>query len=447
MSQFEEAVYWINSLQKFGIRPGLERMEWVLERLNHPERRLKFIHIAGTNGKGSTLSFISSVLKQAGYNVGTYISPAMGDLTNRIQWNGEDIPREDFAKYALELKSLADELEKTEWGSITEFEVTTLIAILYFSKTSFPDLVVWETGLGGRLDCTNVVFPLVSAITNIGLDHVNILGDSIKAIAKEKAGIIKGGYTVTTVEDEEALDVIQSTACAKKASFYGINQQFHVERVGVFPVEERLNFYGPFKDYKGLTISLLGLHQVKNAALAVMVLELLREFYAVYYTEEDLFEGLKRAKWPGRFEIWETSPYLILDGAHNLEGVESLVQTMKERFPGKKAKLLFSALKDKDVRKMLKALACVCDEVVVTKIDNVRAAEPTDMEMWIRDLDTDITVTCIPDRYEAIEEWMKNNNHSDLLLATGSLYFIADLRRYLGKARTSFPSQGKRVDE
>jgi dihydrofolate synthase / folylpolyglutamate synthase len=442
MSQFAEAVNWIESLKKFGIKPGLERMEWVLEQLGNPERRLKFVHIAGTNGKGSTLQYIFSVLRKAGYTVGTYISPAMGGITNRIQCNGLDISESDFASLVDEIKGYAKELENTSFGALTEFEVTTLVAIVYFARIAYPDLVVWETGLGGRLDCTNVVFPLVSVITNVSFDHMNILGNTLEEIAVEKAGIIKNGVPVATaVEDECVQHVIKETALKKNAPIYQLRYEFGYERLtdltNPHKMGENFHFNGLFSSYRDLNIPLVGEHQIKNASLAIMALEILRQFYAVYFSAEDLLAGLQTAQWPGRFEIKQKDPYLILDGAHNIEGADALCKTFNERFPGRKAKLLFSALADKDVSGLVKRFSTISDEVIVTKLEHDRAADPTDLEMHFRDTIELNSVTCLPDWRLAINEWLSNRSPDDILLASGSLYFITDIRRVLGKAQAS----------
>jgi len=442
MIAFDTAMNWLEGLQKFGIKPGLERMEWMLEKLGHPERRLKFVHIAGTNGKGSTVAFLTSVLREAGYEIGTYTSPAMGKVTNRIQWNGKDIPDDQFAHFIEKLMPFAEELERTEWGPLTEFETTTLIAILYFAEGVFPDLVIWETGLGGLNDCTNVIVPIVSAITNIGFDHTQILGETKREIALQKAGIIKNGFpVVTTEEDPEALEVIEATATRKKSPVYILNKDFRIERKSTDPNKqmEILDFFCPYTDYQDLQISLLGEHQVKNAGLAIMILVIMREFYAVYFEPEDLVQGLKKAVWPGRFEMIKEDPLLILDGAHNLEGIEALSKVLRERFAHQKPRLLFAALEDKDVQGMIQRLSMEVSQVIVTKAGHPRAAEIENIVMWFRDANPQLEILPIADWRTALSAWQSEATKGDILLATGSLYFISDLRKELGgKQATCF---------
>lgn len=220
LQSYREAVDWITGLIPFGIRPGLDRIEQLMERLDNPHRRLKFIHIAGTNGKGSTCAYLTSVLLRGGYDVGTFTSPYITKFTNRFQYNGIDIEEETLLRLANELKPHVDELAQTELGSPTMFEVSTALAILFYAKVTYPDYVVWETGLGGRLDVTNIVQPVVSVITNIGHDHMDKLGDTIAAVASEKAGIIKAGIPViSAVTQPEAIEVIKQAAEGKKARF------------------------------------------------------------------------------------------------------------------------------------------------------------------------------------------------------------------------------------
>lgn len=434
MNSFEEAMNWMNDLQKFGIRPGLERMTWMLKALGNPHNRLKFIHIAGTNGKGSTLHYISQVLMAAGYQVGTFTSPAIDTFTSRIEVNEQSIPDSIFVELANRVKPLAFELEKTEWGSPTEFEITTVIAILYFSTKRIPDFVVWETGLGGRMDSTNVVHPLVSVITNIGYDHMDILGTTKQEIAFEKAGIIKNGVPVITTEiQEESLSVIESVAKEKKSPLYRFGRDFTMihHRSEAPSQGENFDFKGPFRTYPNCKLTMLGQHQVKNAALSIMVLEVLRQYYAVFFEPKQLKEGLLKANWPGRFEILHNDPYLIVDGAHNPEGVEVLRTTLEERFPNQKLKVLFSALRDKDVKSMIEKLAPICHEVLVTRMDHPRVADPVEIEAMFRDSNPNLTIRVIPDWATCLDTWFDLVNSDTILLATGSLYFISDIRKVL----------------
>lgn len=230
-----------------------------------------------------------------------------------------------------------------------------------------------------------------------------------------------------------ALDVLIKTAEDRKSSLYRMGRDFSIERVTTEWDQsgEKFHYQGPFARYKDLAISMLGEHQVKNAALAITVLEILRQYYAIYFTYENLLQGLQRAQWPGRFEIVQKDPYVILDGAHNIEGIEALLCTMNEQFKGKKIKLLFSALQDKDITGMVERLAPHCQEVMITGIDHSRAADTANIEMVFRDQNPELVLTTIQDWKEALQLWHQSGQAMDVLLATGSLYFISNIRKEL----------------
>jgi dihydrofolate synthase / folylpolyglutamate synthase len=434
--QLQESIAWIERLLKFGIKPGLERMEWVLQQLGHPERRLKFIHIAGTNGKGSTVASITSVLREAGYHVGTFTSPEMEEFLDRIQYDGENISGEAVTKLIRDIQPVVDQLENSKWGPMTEFEVLTILAILYFAKVTYPDFVVWETGLGGRLDSTNVVTPLISAITNVGYDHMHILGENLEEIAREKAGIIKSGVpVVTTAQDSRVQQILSSIAMEKKATLYRIDHEFSVIKKdqGQLAETEVFSFQGPFKTYQQLVTSLFGAHQVQNAGLAVMVLEILRQRYGICFEEEQLRRGLAKVTWPGRFEVLQKDPYMILDGAHNVNGIDALVKTVKERFGQRKAIVLFSVFRDKDVAGIIKRIAGICKEVIVTEMNHPRSTGVDEMATLFHKVNPKLSVMKISDVDLALSVFHKNRDPEDLLLVTGSLHFISDVRKKLGK--------------
>lgn len=320
----QEAIDWIvGRMEKLGMKPGLQRMHLLMEKLGHPERRLKFIHVAGTNGKGSTCAYLASVLQACGYDVGTFTSPYLVRYTNRIQVNGADIEDDVLLRLVNEMKPIVDEIAATEVGSPTMFEISTALAILYFGKVAYPDYVVWETGLGGRLDSTNIVNPIVTVITNVGHDHMDILGDTLELVAAEKAGIIKAGVPVITAVEPAAIwSVIEETAKAKKATLYSLGDQFNLTEVKSELDHQSFQFNGPFRPIPNLSITLNGEHQLKNAAVAVMTLEVLRQYYATIVEDVDLQKGLEGTKWPGRLEMVSQEPRILIDGAHNPEGLQ-----------------------------------------------------------------------------------------------------------------------------
>lgn len=429
-SEFIEALHWLNNRLTFGIKPGLERMEFMLAKLGHPERRLKTLHVAGTNGKGSTVSYISHILQEAGYVVGTFTSPFIESFNERISVNGVPISDEDFAKVVKEVKPIVEQCENTEYGAPTEFEVLTVIAIVYFVKYIGPNVAIMETGLGGRLDSTNIIYPLVSVITNIGQDHNNILGDSIEEITKEKAGIIKSGVPViTAVEQPEALQIITETAKSKNSKLYRLNEEYSYKDAALSNGNETFTFQSYFTNLENLEITMKGEHQIKNATTALMAIEYLRQYYSFVIDEEHIRNGLLKTTWKGRFEKVSDKPIIFIDGAHNPEGIETLCQTIKRYFSNKKVHIIFCAMKDKLLKEMISKLDNVAKKIIFTQFDYPRCAEAKDLF----ELSTSANKHVIEDWQQAIETEKQEiaNSEDDVLIITGSLYFISEVRRYL----------------
>ncbi|CAM4194883.1 dihydrofolate synthase/folylpolyglutamate synthase [Paenibacillus endophyticus] len=435
LQSYKEAVDWINGLIPFGIRPGLERIEKLMELLDNPHRRLKFIHIAGTNGKGSTCAFLTSVLLRAGYDVGTFTSPYITKFTNRFQYNGVDIDEETLLRLANELKPIVEELAETELGSPTMFEVSTALAILFYARVTYPDYVVWETGLGGRLDVTNIVQPVVTVITNIGHDHMDRLGNTIEAVASEKAGIIKAGIPViSAVEQPEAIEVIKRTATEKKSTLYLLGEQFHVETLSARENEQTFRFNNLFRSIEPLTITLNGAHQRTNAAVAVMTLEVLRQYNALVVEDEVLGEGLKAAAWPGRLEMLSEQPRLLIDGAHNPEGAQALVEALKNTYQYDRLHLMMGMLENKNHQDVLKHILPIVDTLILTEPDfrmKKDAAALADLVQEMRQqLPEEHAFELVVEQnwQAALQKLQQLTGETDLGVVTGTLYLIADVR-------------------
>ncbi|QCT01970.1 FolC bifunctional protein [Paenibacillus algicola] len=430
---YTEAVNWINGLIPFGIRPGLERIELLLERLGHPERRLKFVHVAGTNGKGSTCAFLTRVLLQGGYSVGTFTSPYITKFTNRFQIDGEDIEEEVLLKLANQLYPLVQEIADSELGSPTMFEVSTALAILFYSRERVPDVVVWETGLGGRMDVTNVVHPVVSVITNIGMDHTDILGETIQEIAAEKAGIIKPGVpVVTAVSQPEALEVIRQTAASKRATLYAAGEQFSYERLSGDENSQKLRFSGPFRELE-LEIGMQGEHQCQNAACAMMAIDILRHYMAFVIEPDDLQKGFTSTRWAGRLEQVSQMPRLILDGAHNPEGAESLAKSLPGTYRYRKLNLMMGMLSNKHHEDYLKHILPIVDTLIITEPDFRRKMDANalaDVAERIREsyAKPSLQIIIEPDWRKALEALKSRTEAEDLGVVSGTLYLIADVR-------------------
>ncbi|MGG6437617.1 folylpolyglutamate synthase/dihydrofolate synthase family protein [Saccharococcus caldoxylosilyticus] len=427
---YEEALEWIHGRLRLGIKPGLKRMEWFMEKLGHPERRIRAIHIAGTNGKGSTVSYLRHILQAAGYSVGTFTSPYVEQFNERISVNGKPIGDKEIVKLVQVIKPLAEELEQTELGAPTEFEVITAMMLYYFGKKNIQDVVLIEAGLGGRLDSTNIIYPILSIITNIGYDHMNILGETLDKIAFEKAGIIKSGVPlITGAEQPEAWTVISEKAASLKAKTYRLGEDFFIVRHVPITDGERFSLETPFSQYPDLKITMFGAHQVQNAALAVMAAEYLRMCYSFLIEKEHIYEGLEKAKWIGRFERVSNKPLIIIDGAHNEEGIHSLVDTVRSHYPDKDIHVLFAALADKPLDKMIPPLAEIAETITFTSFDFPRAASAEQLAELC-----DHPNKATTDGWKGWMKETKKQKRSDaLFLITGSLYFIAEVRKFLKK--------------
>ncbi|MCA0986234.1 bifunctional folylpolyglutamate synthase/dihydrofolate synthase [Guptibacillus algicola] len=425
---YEEAVSWIHSLLNHGIKPGLERMEWMLERLGHPERRLKFVHVGGTNGKGSTLTYMRHILQESGYEVGTFTSPYIESFTERIALNGTPIPENDLVEVCNRVYPIVQEASNTSLGSPTEFEVITLISFVYFGKIAYPDIVLMEVGLGGRLDSTNVIHPLVSVITNVGFDHMHILGNDLEQITFEKAGIIKSGVPlVTTAENDLVRNMLMETTKENNTKCYKLNEEFRLSNVMSTKDGETFTFHSPYRTIENVSIEMKGLHQVKNASAALMAMEYLRVFYGLHIEEDMIKRGLLNASWPGRFEHMLTNPDVIIDGAHNPEGIASLADTIRKRYPDSTIYTVFSAVGDKDIEAMLKPLYPIVSTITFTTFDFPRAVRAS--EQYKR---CSFSEKAYEENWRtAVDAVMKKADEKDLVLVTGSLYFIAEVRSYL----------------
>lgn len=425
---YQQAWDYLDSLQFHKIKLGLDAMRSFMERVGNPEQRLKTVHIAGTNGKGSVSVTLLTLLSRAGYRVGLYTSPHLSSVRERFRINDTFITEEKFAELATRIRTvLGDE-------KITYFEFTTALAFLWFAEEDL-DLVVLETGLGGRLDATNIVTPLVSVITNVSMDHEAYLGDTISAVAGEKAGIIKPGIpVVTAVKPGAGLEEVRAASKAKGAKLFLYNDSFQAAK----EEDGRWQWQGDpsFSDtsYKDLCCSMKGDYQVENASLALGVIELLKGkgFSA---SEEQIRQGLAAVQWPGRLEYFSLDRKskkisYLLDGAHNPAGVESLVETLKTECSYQKLLLIWGAMADKDLQKTLPPVAELADVIILTKPEGERSAEP---ELLLRNVPEHLQQKCKlhPTVEGAIDEAETLAAEDDLILIAGSLYLIGASRTIL----------------
>jgi len=425
---YEEALHWIHSRLRLGIKPGLMRMEWMMEKLSHPERKIKCVHIGGTNGKGSTVTYLRSILEQAGFETGTFTSPYIEQFNERISLNGTPITDEEIVTLANVIYPLSVELEATELGGPSEFEIITAMAFYYFAELHPVDIVIFEVGLGGRFDSTNVIHPLLSIITNIGLDHTQFLGNSYEEIAFEKAGIIKQNTSlISAVAQPEAREVIVKRAKELNAPVYLLNEDFFIQDHTSIGAGEVFTWKSRNQELKNAEIAMFGKHQTENAALAIMAAKLLKTEHDVIIEEEHILQGLKRAVWPGRFEIVTQNPLMVLDGAHNEEGIMALTNELTKRYEDKNIKIIFSALSDKKLDKMIQKLDGVADEITFVSFDYPRASKAE----ALYSLSGSLHKKMEEDWKKAVTGEYSILTNQDVLVVTGSLYFISQVKALL----------------
>jgi len=420
----ETALEWIHSRLKFNIRPGLTRIEALLELLGNPEKELSMLHIAGTNGKGSTVAFARGILEQLGLNVATFTSPFISSFGERMSINGHPIPDEKLIMYVEQLKPLVEAMDKKEkLAGITEFEIITALAFRYFADEKV-DVALIEVGLGGLLDSTNVIQPVATAITTIGMDHMDILGDTIEKIAAQKAGIIKPHTPLVTGKiANEALAVIAQTAQKNQAQHYQYSIDYQVDILE----NERFNYRDDEIHLLNLEKSLLGLHQIDNAALAVKLTMIYAHEVGLSLSEEAIREGLRKTFWPARMEEISQEPLTILDGAHNVHAIQRLLENLKNEFSGRKITILFSALITKDITEMIKMLQTVDNsKLILTTFDYPKALKLEDFAHLEKE-----NVMLAEDWKSTYTALKANLREEDVLLMTGSLYFMSQIRAYI----------------
>jgi folylpolyglutamate synthase/dihydrofolate synthase len=418
---YDEALNQISSLLRFGIKPGLERIEKLLELLGNPQDRLKFVHVAGTNGKGSTCALIASVLRKSGYKTGLFTSPYVTDFCERMQISGEMISPEEVA--ALTEKTMPFVKQMAEDGeTITEFELITAIAMQWFAQNGC-DVVVLEVGLGGRLDATNVIkTPLVSVITSISLDHTNILGNTVEQIAREKCGIIKeNGITVCYPDQpKRAYEVIRDTAAERKNRFISAK----MDSVKVLS----MNITGTGLNYNGLLVNLpfIGEHQVKNAVTALAVIEALKtEGFQI--GDHSIEAGFCCASFPARLEVLSRSPLVVIDGAHNPDGTAALAQAIRKYLKGKKIIAVMGMLADKDVTAAIKNLEGLFAQVIALAPDNPRAMSA--QELAARWWNVNTGAQPMEDIGAALKKAFELAGEDGAVLVCGSLYLAGEARQ------------------
>jgi dihydrofolate synthase/folylpolyglutamate synthase len=425
---YDETISWLYSFEKFGIKLGLDRIKFICKKLANPQNSYKIIHVGGTNGKGSVCRFLQSILTTSGYKTGVYTSPHIQRFSERFIIDNKEISDSDVVLLVKKIKPIVDEMIKIE-NTPTFFEIVTAMAFLYFKEKKI-DFAVIEVGLGGRFDATNIVEPILSVITNVTLEHQDILGKNIEDIAFEKAGIIKNKIPVITASKDSALDIIKKIAVEKDAPINIINDKSWKKIKGGVDWQEFL-ISGSLKEYFVKT-SIIGEHQGENIALTIEVIEKL-QMNGVYITDEAINEGIAKTVNPGRMEIVGFEPLIILDGAHNIAGVSYLKKTLNADFVYNKLILVLGILSDKNVKGMLEIIAPIGDVIVITKSQNKRATEPIKLKELTEKLNFKNQVIVKNKVDEAVKYALSIAKKDDLICITGSLFTVGEARDYLVK--------------
>ena len=417
---YEEARNYLDQVSKGGSVLGLDNMRELLNRLGNPQDRLKFIHIAGTNGKGSVLAYLSTILTETGYRTGRYISPVLFSYREKIQVDEKMIGREDLARLTAAIKKAAEDMKKTHTGEPTIFEVETALAFLYFAEQNC-DIVVLETGLGGALDATNVITTSVlEVIASVSMDHMDFLGDTLDKIALQKAGIIKPHTrVVSALQKPEAMEVIEET-CRKQECVLNTADPGQVTDISHGYDRQKFSY----KQWKDMEISLMGSYQLTNAALALEAVDSLRN---LGYRLEDqaVYRGMKRAVWRGRFTVISREPVIVMDGAHNPAAAEELKKSLELYFPDKKLFYIFGMFRDKDYKKVTEITAPLADHIITVETpDNPRALSAKKLKDTVEKINP--SVEAAESIRSAVRRTMEQAREEDVIVIFGSLSFLAE---------------------
>jgi dihydrofolate synthase / folylpolyglutamate synthase len=412
---------YLSRLNSSVIRLGLAPVTGLLKSLDNPQNAYPSVLIAGTNGKGSIAATIDSILRKAGYRVGLYTSPHLVDLRERILVDGEMIAGE-------ELDALIEEVRGHVEEEVTYFEFLTAVAFLHFCRMRV-DVAVLEVGMGGRLDATNVVNPVVSVISNISLEHREYLGNSLADIAQEKGGIVKeGGVCVTAAKQRSVREVIDRICRERKARLYRLGKHIKVRRRG----DSVFDYRGIFRNYQGLTCALKGRHQIDNAALALAAGEILSN-HGFPIGDNAVYHGLSNTRWEGRLEVLRLFPTVLLDGGHNPAGISALCRTLKEDFTYRRLIFVFGVLGDKDYALMLKRLLSLADAIIITKPKTGRALPPEKLADMARHSLRQVEV--VEPAGQALMRALMLSGRDDLICITGSLYLIGEIKEVYAKMK------------
>lgn len=414
---------YLKKRQSLGIKPGLERMTLLLERLGHPEKNIRIIHVTGTNGKGSTVECIAQSLIANGYKVGVFSSPSFTGVTGHFLINGKSISEHDLINILKKMIPIIEQID--EWGEApTSFEIITAMSFLYFQNR--VDVAIIEAGMGGRFDTTNGIDPILSVITSIALDHESFLGNTLEQIAYHKAGIIKPNRPVIVGPvPKEAEQVIHEEVKKNGSPIFVYGTDYIAN-----PKDESFVWRHKSGIEKNVSLSLKGTHQLENASVAMMTLLYIEQHLSLMIDWEIVLQALKEVSLPGRFERLVDQPTIIVDSAHNVAAIKSFIHTVQQQNLNKDSHLLFAGFRDKQIEKMVCHLQKVSDSVTLTTFDHERAARKKDYHVI---LNHHKGIQFTPYWQQEIEQFLKESSESDTLLITGSLHFVMLVRQFIKK--------------
>ncbi|MBW6410041.1 bifunctional folylpolyglutamate synthase/dihydrofolate synthase [Clostridium weizhouense] len=427
---YNEAMNYLSSVGRFGSNYGLKRTYRLLEILGEPQKKLKLVHIAGTNGKGSTTAMITNMLMGLGYRVGMYTSPYLEEFEERIQINGVNIKKDSLAKLMSVVKEAVDQVIEEGYEHPTEFEILTSLMYLYYYEEKV-DYAVIEVGLGGELDSTNVIIPVVSVITSISMDHMNILGNSLGEIATQKAGIIKENIPVIVYpQKEEAKNAILNKAKQLNSKVYEVFKDSgrFIRMISEEKVYQEVEVTGLRNKYK-VKLPLIGEHQILNLSVALTTIEVLCEREKINLDKILIEKSIENVIWKGRLEVLRTNPLLLIDGAHNIDGIKMLRKNIEKYFKYNKLYLLLGVLADKQVEEMIKEITPLAYKVYALTPHSERAELSEELKKEI--LKYNKNTIALEDYEEAYKSVLNEASNDDMILISGSLYMVGDMRKII----------------
>ena len=434
IESYAEALNFIHGRTKFKKIPTLDRMKLFLERLGNPQKGLKYVHVTGTNGKGSTVAMLRAVLMETGLNIGSFTSPFITRFNERIALNAKPISDEDLTRFARKVEPVVQQLDQElPTGGPTEFEIDTAIMFCYFAEKQ-PDLVLLEVGIGGLYDSTNVITPLVSVITTVSWDHMKYLGDTLAKIAHQKAGIIKEKVPVVIGRlSPSAHQVIMEEATEKNAKVYELGKDFSARKINHNVIKAEIIYDGGQLHHFRSNLGLAGDYQVENSAIAITTVQIVLKKLGIPVVAADLKKGLALTQWPGRMETVINEPLVLLDGAHNLPGMQALVKTIHDDFSDREVYVLVAILDDKQYELMLGELASLGNvHLMVTNFAGPGPQRPSaNLTTTISEFKTKHPIQVAENWQTGFVKLSQELAADDVMIITGSLYFVSEVRKNL----------------